>query len=236
MAKFKSILGIVSGKLGAQVFNNNGTVRQFAMPTNPRTPEQQAQRNTSTALVQAWKDLSVDTKSAWNSIVGNWPYVNSVGDTKYYSGYQLFMHLNGPILALDNTTGLPTPATTAVIAPPAGKPSTTNPGLTIGTTVVAGVVTELNITNAVATTITEQLLIRTTPVLSNGITFVNPSAYRTIGYISNGSTPATTNVISLYNAKFGTWNVGGQVGIEVGVLDISTGAYTIIEQLLSKPV
>ena len=87
MAKFKSPLGIVSGKLGAFVFTAQGSVRQFAMPTNSNTIRQQEQRLSNTALVNAWQALTPEVQSGWGAITDQWPYIDSVGDSKTRSGY-----------------------------------------------------------------------------------------------------------------------------------------------------
>lgn len=96
MAKVTFLNAILSGKLGGTIYGHNKAgyyVRQFSMPTNPKTQAQVDLRTSFNTALQAWHSLDNKEKSAWNAYAltnfkGKSPVVGVV-----YSGFMAFCSL-----------------------------------------------------------------------------------------------------------------------------------------------
>lgn len=98
MALFLPILGPLSGKLGGNVFshNRNGQyVRQFVIPTNPNTTEQNDVRGYLGQCATRWgSTLTGLQRNGWRSYAETMPLVNSMGATYYLTGLQAYTRTN----------------------------------------------------------------------------------------------------------------------------------------------
>ena len=65
--------------------------RNRAVPVNPRTAVQTAQRSLFGAAASAWRSLSSSTKIAWNSYAATMPKLDRLGQTVYWSGFQSYV-------------------------------------------------------------------------------------------------------------------------------------------------
>lgn len=230
-----SIINDASGKLGGNVFlrtQGGLALRANNGQTNPNTSLQGQVRAKTSILVNQWRSLGDDVQQGWRDIVAQWPYVNKVGQTKTYSGYALFMKLNG---TLANIQG-PSQAVGTAINPPAGKPTQSSVGVTLNLTDGAGALGDFEVNWASAGTATESLVVMATPPLSSGVTNPSKSAYRWLGYVTDLTTPTTLDLLSAYLAKYPTFIAGQKVGVKVFLVDGGTGLSTITEQLLVRPV
>lgn len=95
---------------------NGSYVKMNSYSQNKRTPSQTIQQNKIVLASQAWRTLTNAQKADYAAEVINYPYVNRLGDTVYYTAFQLFQFLNQnnvqngqPILAA-------APAFTALVA------------------------------------------------------------------------------------------------------------------------
>ena len=97
---YKGTMGsVMSGKIGGMVASHNkgGTYfRHLRIPTNPRTPEQHAVRNTLSGLAAAWKTLTADQQSAWAVYATNSPKINRVGDSTKIPALAWYIASNTP--------------------------------------------------------------------------------------------------------------------------------------------
>ena len=87
----------VRGKIGGTVFargSNGSYIRTFAMPRNANSFIQQVKRNDLSYYSQKWRNLANADRKAWIMQAVQAPYKNRVGDTSYYSGFQLYMRTN----------------------------------------------------------------------------------------------------------------------------------------------
>src|SRR5690606_23004884 len=122
-------------------------IRNFAMPSNPKTVAQMAARSAFGNLSSQWRSLASDLQNAWNEAAPNFPYKNRFGDQKVLSGFGLFQSLNRnlqvvgismlssppePIgvetlpsasVAIENTAGVMCPVNSATPTP--ARPATT---------------------------------------------------------------------------------------------------------------
>lgn len=91
--------------MAGATFSRNGNaayVRARATPVNPRTSSQTISRDRLNAVATAWRALTQPQRNSWIALAPSVPYVNSLGDTAHYSGFQLFMKCNLVIQALGN--------------------------------------------------------------------------------------------------------------------------------------
>ena len=138
MAKFlSSTIGQVSGSTGGTTYSRNKGgqyIRARAVPTQPRTTAQVAQRSALGSASQLWASISAEARALWTSYAALIPRVDSLGQTIQLTGQQVFiggvslLHRNGMPLdpALDGPDAqqlIPAP----VILPPDWQPSDTPP-------------------------------------------------------------------------------------------------------------
>jgi len=99
--KFKSaIITDASGSLGGATFSKNKGglfVRARIKGTNPQSDAQTAQRGQFAAISAAWRGLIDEQRAAWEAATAYFPYQDKLGQTKNYSGAQLYSKLNGGI-------------------------------------------------------------------------------------------------------------------------------------------
>jgi len=122
MAKIKpsSIIETLSGKLQGGIFLNtsNGVILKANNFTQqPNSPGQSSQRAKIGLVSQNWRYLSTTAKNNWDAETINYPYTNRLGETAYYSGYQLFNKLNLNLQASGQGIILNAPIFTAVNDP-----------------------------------------------------------------------------------------------------------------------
>lgn len=97
-----SMLGAMSGKLGGLVAARNKGGQYFrrnAMPTNPQTPGQTANRTLFGANVNAWIQLTDADKVSWNVWAANVPFLDALGQTYHMSGQQAFIRAHSALVA-----------------------------------------------------------------------------------------------------------------------------------------
>lgn len=216
--KFK-ISTTESGKLGGNVFNRNGTVRAFAMPTISQSSKSIEQRNLQVAVKNAWKDLSLAEQAAWNAQGDAYKKINSVGDVRTPSGYQIFMGVNGTIQA---AAGPPFTLGQVISVPP-GRLAPPDLGATVNT--VEGGALEIETANAGS--VSAWIVVRATSNLGNGRTKASKSNYRIIYRDLDTTAPATTDIISEYQAVFGNLVTGQRIGVQISTVNALSGEEVI---------
>jgi hypothetical protein len=106
--KFKgTIIGEASGSFASLTFSHNRGgqyVRQRAVPVNPGTVEQQANRNSIAELTSRWQEvLTQAQRDAWTTYSDNVPIRDSLGEPRAVGGLPMYCRSNVPRLQ----TGLP---------------------------------------------------------------------------------------------------------------------------------
>lgn len=100
------IVSKISGKIGGQTFANN---RAGSFLKNTGTYKKALTLQRSQALAkftpnnQLWRSLTEPQRTSWNFGAQNFPYLNRLGETKYYSGYQLCTMFNGNLAQFSPT-------------------------------------------------------------------------------------------------------------------------------------
>lgn len=218
--KLANFIVAVRGKIAGTVYSQNagGTfARQYVVPTNPQTTPQTAQRALMSSLSAQWQGLTQAQRDAWITSASEFPYQNRVGESKTYTGQQLFVKLNMSILSID-------PAATLIASPPL-KPTFPVMSLAFTTlTNVAGVMT-VTLTQAVViagdATSEFRIALYATPGLSQGVERPSETAFRLINDFPAETAPMTAG--ASYLAVLGEAAVGTKVFVRAEMVHETSG-------------
>lgn len=211
--KFGAMMVDARGKLGGHVFSKNRAgayVRSKVTPSNPQTADQVAQRALLASASQSWRGLSEAERLAWNGAVQNYATTNVFGDIVNPTGATLHTRLNINV-ALVGGAALTTPPLPVGITSPAG--------LTL--TAAAGTPTFEVAWTGGAVPAGTKMVVEATPMVSVGRYNVN-NRFRTIGTVAAAAT-SPQDLITEYEAKFGSLVEGQKVFVRVKYINITTG-------------
>ena len=94
------------GVIGAVVFSKNKGgyfTRIRKAPTNPQTARQLEIRGMMQQLAQAWRAVGSEEREGWSAYASTKPFTDSVGNTYYLTGMQIWIKLNLPLLDAGDT-------------------------------------------------------------------------------------------------------------------------------------
>lgn len=97
LIRFSNLVNDIRGASGGNVFARNRSgayVRNRTTPLNPQSTGQMIARAAFGSLSQAWRTLSEAQRLAWADAAPEYPYLNKLGESRTYSGEQLYMKLN----------------------------------------------------------------------------------------------------------------------------------------------
>ena len=86
-----------SGKIGGTVYSRNkggAYFKNWVVPTNPSTSKQQAQRNLLSLKSAAWRDLTQEQRTAWQTYADNNPILDRLGNSITLTGAQAYIKIN----------------------------------------------------------------------------------------------------------------------------------------------
>ncbi len=197
--KFGAIVTDGRGKIGGHVASKNRAgayLRTKVTPSNPNTVAQAQARGILASLSQTWQTLTDSQRSGWNDAVKEWGTTDIFGDIKKPSGINLFVKLNANLISVGFPQLLDVPSKMEVpsVIITSGSLSRSNDDFSIEF--------DSSAANGV------RALVRATPTLSNGVSFVK-SQFRVIG-----NDVVVGNNLSLqgaYGAKFGVPFIGANV-------------------------
>jgi hypothetical protein len=178
-----SVAGVTSSR------NRFGQYRRTrAIPVNPNTAYQNEVRTNLSLNSLAWRVLSDSDRSAWAAYAEEHPRTDSLGQTIFLTGFQMFVGIN-------NTKRLLGIAPTTL--PPA-EPEELE--ITIGAMTCAAGVAEVNITGIV---VVNNVLVYSSPPKSAGVNFNRD--YRFIGVLpAKAAAPAAdVDITTLFTTKWG---------------------------------
>lgn len=222
--KFRSILlAEARGSMAGATFSRNGNsayVRARATPVNPRTPGQTVSRDRLNSISTNWRSLTATERASWIALAKTVPYVNSLGESAFYSGFQLFMKNNLILSAV----GSP-----AVRLAPATAP--TFPGVDMSAlfgeqdAITPGLFT-LSVNSGNASLPAGMVMaMETTYAMSAGKSFIAKSQYRPAGLLTLSATnpldltPNFTGVFGLPTVSF----IGSKIASRFRIVDTTTG-------------
>lgn len=186
--KFKSqVYTSVSGSVGGLTYSRNAGgmyTRGRAVPTNPKTAQQQAVRNAFGSLTGQWSNTLTPTqRAAWAVYAANVPLADKLGDSRLVSPIAQYLRSNTPRLQA-GLTAVQTGPTNYTLA------ELTNP---TATGVASTGVISIGFTNSDGWAIAAggSLLVYVSRPQSVGVVFFN-GPYRYAGRINGASTPPTS--------------------------------------------
>ena len=91
-----ALISEIRGRVGSQIFSRNrgGTYsKSYFVPTNPNTTFQASHRAIISNATAEWKALSQEDRDAFIVLAAGHPQKNVLGQTIFWSGFNLFVHL-----------------------------------------------------------------------------------------------------------------------------------------------
>lgn len=223
--KFRSILlAEARGSMAGATFSRNGNsayVRARATPVNPRTSAQTVNRDALNSISTAWRALTQPERQSWIALAKTVPYTNSLGESAFYSGFQLFMKCNLTIRAIGGDFITNAPATPPVFGP-----------VSLGTLIAEQDGTTFSdfSLNAFYTSqpadVTQLIQIDATGAMSAGKLFVAKSQYRSLTQIPLNNPTAVVPLGPVWAGVFGVPTaslVGSRINVRARIVSITTG-------------
>lgn len=200
MAKFTpgAAVSEIRGKIAATVFTKNAAgaaIRNRVTPINSRSTKQTQARQRLAALSAGWRGITQAQRDGWNSASPNFPQQDSLGQTIFLTGAQLYIRSNANLLLVgaSQIVAAPIPASFPVIALGA-------------VTMAAGVLTIAFTPTPVPAGFS--LVVSATPAGSQGKSFIQESSFRFLGSVpAAGVSPSVQT--SNYAAAFGSAPAAG---------------------------
>lgn len=221
-----------SGSVAGNVYSRNANgayIRNKGIPTNANSLAQQSARAAFTIAAKLWQTLSVAQKQSFADQVPNYPYIDSLGQSKTYTASQLCSAVNGRIRQLslyfdsfaeNDITTMPAPAVMDALA------SSTSNFATVADTFIV----ESETFTGIVMLDPYVLLIDATGVLSPGVTRPKNEQFRAIQSVSYQSpTPNidSVDILNAYVAKFGVRpSATGKVFVRCTLLNTANGQYS----------
>jgi len=169
--KFGAIVVAGSGKIGGHVASKNrggAYLRTKVTPTNPNTSSQNASRSLLGSLSTGWSGLQESQRNGWNGAVNDYASTDIFGDIKNPSGINLYVKLNANLAKSGQAFISDAPAKKAVAY-----------SALESVVFSAGTLANSKITFADSELDGSRVVVRATPKVSNGTSFVK-SEYRDI--------------------------------------------------------
>jgi len=213
-----NLIAAASGKLNGMVFakNKGGQyARNFSVPLNPQTTAQTVVRNRQTSFAQNWATLTDAERLSWENFAELHPRTNALGAIRHLSGFQVYVSANNNIENGGGVAITVAPATAVV------------PALT-DLSVLADTVGPDAVDITFAPTpvpVDTTMIIQATLPLSPGITNAN-NKFRQIATEIAG-TASDVDVITEYEARFGSLIAGQQIQIRAYNVNLLTGVVSL---------
>lgn len=136
----------IRGTIGGITYSENGSgpyAKQWATPSNPRTPNQTQERGFLGQMPNLWNDLTSVQKSKWDDFaaLGAQELFNSLGESYFASGFNWFCKCNIRLLRIPRTTIDADPVQARPASPTIDEfrvtPAGSDPNLAVGGTPTA---------------------------------------------------------------------------------------------------
>ena len=192
-------------------------VRTRAIPVQPRTAAQIAQRTRQTVNSAAWRALTGAQKAGWADLGLSMTRSDSLGQTYSLNGFQAYCSVNGVLATMGSALITDAP----VLSTPVGLLTMT---LTLSS--VAFSVAYTTTPLAAAT----KLIIRCSPQRSAGRSF--EADYRVIS-VTAAAAASPANILTSYTTKFGVPVTGNKVFVSAST---AFGGFESIPLILGQVV
>jgi hypothetical protein len=199
--------------------NRNGQyVRTRATPVQPRTAAQLAVRAHQSTNAAAWRALTQTQRDGWQSLGLSMTRTDSLGQTQTLTGFQAYCSVNNLNLLVGNAAVSDPPA---IVTPTALLTMTPTSAHTVPAFSVAFTPTPL------ATG--QKVIIRAGPQRSAGRNF--ESDFRVM-FIGAAASTSPANVLTAYQAKFGTPSAGAKIFCSGSVYDTGFESLPFIASMI----
>lgn len=220
MAKFLSnIFSEVRGSVNGNVFarNKNGAyVRNRTTPINPNTAKQSTVRSGFASVAAAWRSATSAQRGGWDTLAASNPYVDSLGQSQYYSGFQLYMKLNQNLLAIGGSIINDAPAV----------PSIPSISLATSFSIETGPVDTITVTPTFSASAADfTLIINGTSAKSAGVNSFKRGDYKFLQVDAGPTTAVAIDCATTWGALFGPLSsaVGSKVSVQARLVHTASG-------------
>lgn len=200
-------------KIGGHVASKNRGGSYFRTKVSPAQPTSiytAAVRSRLASISSGWRSLTEAQRLAWNDAVGSFKKTDIFGSVRNPSGFNLYQELNNNLVNV---------STAQITVPPLPAVVTTQTSASVTAVNATGVVT---LTYAPAIPAGEKVLVRATPALSPGKSFVK-SELRQIKVIATADASPLALTVA-YAAKYGAVGaVGQKIFVEMIHVNTATG-------------
>ena len=206
-AKFTpgAIISEISGKIAATIFTRNrggNIIRNRRTPINRRSVLQSVRRQGLGNLASSWRGLTEGQRGSWNGATGNFPYQNTLGETKFLSGEQLYIQFNQNLLLIGQATIQTAPAPFAFAT------------FVTSLTGAAGIQALSLVFTPTPLTANNYFNVFATPNLSPGIAAPNASKFRYLETVDPADT-SPVDILASFTALFGAVVEAQKVFVEI---------------------
>lgn len=214
----------LSGSVGGATASRNkggSFVRARIKGTDPNSALQIAQRAKFSTIASTWRDLTDVERTAWADAAPSFPYTDSLGQVKIYSGFQLYASLNGGIRSANAAASLLT-------SPPS---PVTIPTLTASSFTVTNDDPDVAVTATFAPTTVPtgfRCKIYATTGMSAGVSSPASSAFKLITSLAAGA--SISPLSDAYSDFFALPAVGSRVFMRVELISTASGQKGITAQ------
>ncbi|MCK5603121.1 hypothetical protein KAR91_14655 [Candidatus Pacearchaeota archaeon] len=211
-AKFTpgAIISEISGKIAATIFTRNkggNIIRNRRTPINRRSVAQSTRRQALGNLASSWRGITQSQRNGWNGATGNFPYQNTLGETKFLSGEQLYVQFNANLLLIGSAVIEDVPA-------PFGFAT-----FVISCTAADAIPALSLVFSPSPLTADNNLAVFATPNLSPGIASPNASKFRFLENIAPSDT-TPTDLLATFQALFGDPVEAQKIFIEIRPISV----------------
>ena len=234
MAKIlmSSLVSDIRGSVAGSVYsaNKNGAyVRNKGTMTNTNTIAQQEVRLAFGAIAAAWRGLTDVQRETFSNYVQQYPYTDKLGQTKYYTPYQLFAWQNNSaqFAGFNPIAVCLAPVT---VAEPQNLQVVDNPNFTDGDFNISLQQSGEDVVQAGS-----RIIIEATAPLSPGITAPKRPMYKKIMLLLPAAAIDSVGIFTAYQSVFaGTPTVGNSIFVRVTAVMDKTGQRSVPLELRTK--
>lgn len=226
--RFSQLVSEIRGSAGGNTFSRNANgayVRNRVKGANPNSPRQQAARFKLSAVAGAWRGLTPANRASYQDQTPAYPYINRLGETKTYTGQQLFMSLASNLASIGVA---PNPNCMAPIT--MDQPDL----LPVIFKVIAGTIDDIavGVNNFEAG---ELVQVHASAPNSNGVFSKPAGGYVNLGNIAMGEDEL--NITAQYSAQFGAngYVTGQKIFFKARAINADTGqatGFTFIDMIV----
>lgn len=216
MAKFTpgAIISEIRGTIASTTFSKNAAgaiIRNRVKPINRNSNAQNIQRQIFATISSAWRGLTQAQRNSWIAAAPDFPYQDSLGQTKQLTGAQLHQKLNLNLLLIGENM-IPT-----------APPQTSFPEFTVGTVTASSSAFTVAFTPDPVPAGFALCVYATRPI-SAGIDFVSNSDFRLI-QVEDPATASPADIFTNYTTKVSglTGQTGKKVFVEVRLVEVASG-------------